>query len=176
MLKEALKSQYHASLAMLRDAIERCPDTTWYDPTPVNAFWQVAYHTVFFAHAYLQHDRDSVRAWPGQQPPTQNDDGIAGLPDPESELPLVPQPYTKSAVLEYWEFCDKQVDAWVDALDLTRTECGFRYPLSKLEHQFVNVRHIQHHAAQLGDRLRAAHNIGIRWVGKGSRAQNAAAR
>jgi len=37
--------------------------------------------------------------------------------------------------------------------------------MSKLEHQFVNIRHIQHHGAQLADRLRSAANIGIRWVG-----------
>ena len=28
--------------------------------------------------------------------------------------------------------------------------------MSKLEHQLVNLRHIQHHAAQLADRLRSA--------------------
>ena len=49
-LKAALKSQYHAALAMLRESIERCPDALWYSHTPTNAFWQVAYHTLFFAH------------------------------------------------------------------------------------------------------------------------------
>ena len=36
------------------------------------------------------------------------------------------------------------------------------------EHQLVNLRHIQHHAAQLADRLRTARDHGVRWVG-GSR-------
>jgi len=37
--------------------------------------------------------------------------------------------------------------------------------MSKLEHQFVGIRHIQHHAAQLSDRLRAVTGKGIDWIG-----------
>ncbi len=63
------------------------------------------------------------------------------------------------------EFCDRMVDDAVDALDLDRTESGFSwYRLSKLEHQFVSIRHIQHHGAQLIDRVRSAADIGVRWV------------
>jgi hypothetical protein len=63
-------------------------------------------------------------------------------------------------VLEYWEFCDGMVDDAVDALDLDRAECGFSwYRMSKLEHQFVNIRHIQHHGGQLIDRVRSARHI-----------------
>jgi antitoxin (DNA-binding transcriptional repressor) of toxin-antitoxin stability system len=39
--------------------------------------------------------------------------------------------------------------------------------MSKLEHQLVNIRHIQHHTAQLMDRLRASEDIGVKWVGAG---------
>ena len=77
-------------------------------------------------------------------------------------------PYTQAQVLEYWCFCDRIVDDAVDALDLDSAESGFSwYRMSKLEHQLVNLRHIQHHGAQLADRLRSAADIGIRWVGSG---------
>ena len=36
---------------------------------------------------------------------------------------------------------------------------------TKLEHQLIAIRHIQHHTAQLMDRLRAAENVGVDWVG-----------
>jgi hypothetical protein len=36
-----------------------------------------------------------------------------------------------------------------------------------LEHQIVNIRHIQHHAAALSSRLRRSAGIGVNWVGKG---------
>src|SRR5262249_38512334 len=51
-LRSVLKSQYHASLAMLREAIERCPSEEWLSTNHKNAFWQVSYHTLFFAHLY----------------------------------------------------------------------------------------------------------------------------
>jgi hypothetical protein len=37
--------------------------------------------------------------------------------------------------------------------------------MSKLEHQFVNLRHPQHHTGQLADRLRQHADLGVRWVG-----------
>jgi hypothetical protein len=170
VLKRTLKSQYHSALAMLRESVERCPEELWYDATPTNAFWQVAYHTLFFAHLYLQRDEAAFQPWPGHQCNVQHGDGIPGKADPESVLPLIPAPYSKAEVLAYWVDCDRQVDEAVDALDLENAKSGFSwYPISKLEHQLVNLRHIQHHTAQLGDRLRAHGNIGIGWVGASGR-------
>jgi hypothetical protein len=58
------------------------------------------------------------------------------------------------------------VDGAVDALDLLSPESGFHwYEIPKLEHQMVNLRHLQHHTAQLADRLRASGDIAIKWVG-----------
>jgi hypothetical protein len=54
-LRSALKSQYHATLAMLRAAIRRCPDDLWTGSGGhANPFWRIAYHTLFYAHLYLQ--------------------------------------------------------------------------------------------------------------------------
>ena len=163
--KLVLKSQYHACLAMLGDAIQRCPDDVWLATDHKNAFWQIAYHTLFFAHAYLQPSKEAFRPWAHQQNDVQYEDAIPGAPDPNSALPLIPKPYTKAQVLEYWKFCDEMVDTAVDKLDLESPQSGFpRYKMSKLEHQLVNLRHIQHHEAQLADRLRSAADIGIKWV------------
>jgi hypothetical protein len=168
-LRSVLKSQYHAGLAMLREGIDRCPDDLWLSREHRNAFWQIAYHTLYFAHLYLQPDVSAFRPWAQHQSATQNPDGIAGRPKPGSTLPLVPEAYTRAQALAYWDICDELVDAAVDALDLQSPESGFPwYKMSKLEHQFVSIRHIQHHAAQLADRLRAALDTGVRWVGAGS--------
>jgi hypothetical protein len=54
-------------------------------------------------------------------------------------------------------------------MDLAAPTCGFPwYPMSKLEHQIVNIRHIQHHAGSLSTRLRLKAGILIAWVGKGA--------
>jgi len=165
-LVEVLKSQYHAGFAMLRETIERCPDQLWLDARPVNAFWQIAYHALFFTHLYMGADSASFQLWAGHQRANQNEDGLARKLDPNSALPLIPLPYTKNQVLEYWGICDGMVNSAVDALDLRRRDSGFHwYKVSKLEHQLINIRHLQHHTAQLADRLRAAENVGVAWVG-----------
>jgi len=165
-LRTALKSQYHAALAMLREAIERCPDQEWLRTEPTNAFWQVAYHALFFAHLYVLPNEAAFRPWERHQSDVQYPDGIPGPPDPNSTLPLLPRPYSKAEALAYWSVCDDMIDSAVDALDLRSPESGFSwYDMPKLEHQIVSVRHIQHHAAQLADRLRSSAGIAIEWVG-----------
>lgn len=168
-LRTALKSQYHAALAMLRQTMEECPDDLWVSQTPRNAYWQVAYHALFFAHVYMLPNEAAFRPWSGHQGDVQHPDGIPGRDDPKSSLPLIPKPYTKAEALEYWRICDEMVDRSVDALDLSSLDCGFRwYKMPKLEHLILSIRHIQHHTAQLADRLRSATDTGTRWVGGAS--------
>jgi len=51
-------------------------------------------------------------------------------------------------------------------MDVLAPESGFSwYKVSKLEHQIVNVRHVEHGAAQIADRVRAVTGNGIDWVG-----------
>jgi hypothetical protein len=165
-IRVALKGQYHAALAMLREAIELCADELWLDETPRNAFWRVAYHALFFVHLYLLDAPEDFIPWEGHQGDVQQPDGIAGPADPESALPVSPAPYLRSQVLAYWYMCDAMVDERVDAMNLGSPTSGFHwYPISKLEHQIVNIRHTAHHAAQLADRVRAARDIGVKWVG-----------
>jgi hypothetical protein len=87
-LRSVLKSQYHASLAMLREAIERCPPEEWLSTEHKNAFWQVSYHTLFFAHLYLQRDEAAFAVWTKHHGES---DGTEG------------EPYTQAEVLEYWD-------------------------------------------------------------------------
>src|SRR5215467_5325786 len=112
-LRAILKSQYHAALAMLRDTIERCPDDLWVSHTHTNASWQVAYHTLFFAHLYMHESADAAFAsggWAGHQRDVQHPDGIGGAPIPGNPLPRIPRPYTRAEALEYWTICDRMVD------------------------------------------------------------------
>ena len=165
-LRSVLKSQYHAALAMLGETLKRCPDDVWFSTEHLNSFWQVAYHTLFFAHLYLQPNEGAFRPWEHHQAQVQHEDGLAGPADPDSTLPLIPEPYTRAEVLTYWKFCDELVDGAVDALNLHDPLSGFSwYKVGKFEHQIINIRHIQHHTAQLADRLRSQADIGIKWVG-----------
>lgn len=163
-VRAALKSQYHAALAMLRQAIERCPDELWTAkaPHPI-PFWHVVYHTLFFTHLYLQSDEASFEPWEYHRHEYQFFDGLPWAPD---RMPKIGEPYTREQMLDYWRFCNDRVDADVDRLDLDAPTCGFPwYPLPKLDHQIVNIRHVQHHVALLSGRLREADGTDIGWVG-----------
>src|SRR5206468_8768367 len=84
----------------------------------------------------------------------------------DSDKPLrTRRPYTKAEVLTYWSICESLVDDAVDALDLNNPRSGFSwYKIPKMEHQIVNIRHIQYHEAQLADRLRVAIGAGVGWA------------
>ncbi|MEW5874507.1 MAG: DinB family protein [Candidatus Zixiibacteriota bacterium] len=173
LIRQALKSQYHASLAMLKSAIEQCPDDLWADQKYTNPFWRIVYHTLYFAHFYSRKSMHDFTPWEHHQTFLQDLDDIPAPPEFQvlGELPHRPPqtgvPYTKAQMLEYWAICDTMIDESVDALDILSPDSGFSwYPISKLEHQIVAVRHTQHHTAQLADRIRNTANEGVDWVGR----------
>lgn len=159
-IRAAIKGQCHGALAMLKQAIEDCPDDLWAGgPYPV-PFWQVAYHTLYFTHLYLQQTIEQFRPWEHHR------DEYHDLPWPPGTGPKLDHPYTRAELLDYWRICDGMVDGCVDRLDLDAPGSGFPWHKSmpKLDHQLHNIRHIQHHAALLSGRLRAANGTEIRWV------------
>ena len=161
--RRTLTDQYHASLAMLADAIRRCPDDLWTDAAYPNKFWHVAYHALFFAHLYLQKDVASFVAWEHHRAEYQF---LGPLPWPPHRMPNIGAPYTTEEALDFWELCDAMVDNAVSQMDLEAADSGFWwYKVSKLEHQIINIRHIQHHAGQLADRLRSNVRTGVEWIG-----------
>lgn len=159
----ALKSQYHAALAALKQPTERCPDELWTAKGHPSQFWQVAYHALFFTHLYLEPDEASFRPWEHHR---QEYQFLESVPWPPHNPPKLEAPYGKSEILEYWRICDGMIDAGVDKLDLDAADCGFWwYKMPKLDHQIMNIRHTQEHAAQLEERIRAATGVGPDWFG-----------
>ncbi len=164
--RDALKSQYHASLEMFKEAVNRCPDELWLETSHVNAFWQVAYHTLHYVHMYLQPNLKSFQPWAEHQANVQYPNSFAGPSKAGSNLPLIPEPYTKTQVLKLLTVCDDLVDTAIDSFDLLDKQSGFPwYTCTKLEHQIISIRHLQHHTAQLGDRLRGVTGSGLEWLG-----------
>ncbi len=163
--QSALKSQYHAALAMLKQAIDLCPDELWTADGHPSQFWQIGYHTLFFTHLYLQPNLEAFKPWEFHREEYQF---LQQVPWPPHEPPKLAEPYSKSQVLDYWRICDAMIDADVDRLDLEAEDCGFSwYEMPKLHHQLMNVRHIQHHAAVLADRLPSDVAGSADWIGGG---------
>ena len=155
--KQVIKSQFKAALAMLRQAIEKCPEALWTDETYSNPFWRVAYHVLIYTHFYLGPSEDDFTPWEKHQQDLQ----LLGQEIPGARI------YSQREVLDYLALVLDQVEVQVDALDLAAGS-GFHWlPFNKLELQFYNIRHVQQHTGELCERLGAHGEIEVGWVGMG---------
>ena len=161
-LHETAARQYRASMAMLKEAVTKCPESLWLAPEYPNKFWHIAYHVLFYTHMYLQNSHDEFTPWVKHREDYQ---WLGPLPWPPHDLPKIGTPYSKEEILEYLGICSEEIDAKVPGVDFSAPS-GFPWlPFNKLELQLYSLRHLQHHTAQLIDRLRTAAQIGVAWVG-----------
>lgn len=163
-MHSALKKQYHAGLWMLRDVIVACPDEIWLSGAHPRSFWRIAYHVIFYTHLYLQPRLEAFQPWERHR------EGCTQLW--EDANPPVEAPYSKEELLAYLDSVDRNVDQDVERLDLESQDCGIPwYKMSKLEHQFVNIRHIAIHTGQLSEIL-FERGIDTNWKGSALSAQD----
>jgi hypothetical protein len=90
----ALRSQYHAALKALREAIEKCPDGIWNDGSA--PCWRVAYHTLFYAHFYLQQSQEVFTPWSRHRPEAEC---ISSGPHETHRPPEACEPFTRAEFL-----------------------------------------------------------------------------
>jgi len=151
-ITDSFRSQYNASLEMLKQAILKCPDSLWAEPKYKNEFWQVAYHALFYTHLYLQPTGKEFVAWVRHK-------------ENYNRLGPGKEPYSRAEILEYWEICQEQVDLQMAVVDM-EAPSGFDWlPFNKLELQIYNLRHLNQHLGELCERLGVAGDIDIGWVG-----------
>ncbi len=173
-LRQALKEQYHAGLAMLADCVDRCPEGLWAEGTHPRTFCRIAWHAAYFTHNYLAPNEQAFNASVADWPPAVS--SALGVSDTQKaidaepyELAEGPIPLTRREVCDYIAYIRSLVDAIVDSLDLDSQETGFSwYPnMTKLSHELMNLRHIQGHVGQLSELL-TARGIDIDWVARRS--------
>ena len=158
--KSAIGRQFHAAMDMLSNAIEACPDSVWFDPGP-HAFWYLAFHTLFFADLYLSEQDESQFHPPPPFGLTELEDGV--LPE---------RAYSKDELRAYIGHCRKRLDGITLAMTETwvANPCPFPFRgMSNGELLLYNMRHVQHHAAQLNVLLRQKTDSAPNWVSKGGR-------
>lgn len=173
-LRQALKEQYHAELAMLAECVEKCPEDMWVEGEHPRTFWRIACHALYFTHNYVVQNEEtfnsSVADWPLFVRT------VLGVSDTQKpidvepyELPEGVTPLTQREVRDYIAYVRGLIDATVDSLDLECQETGFSwYPnMSKLSHELMNLRHIQGHVGQLSELL-MARGIDTDWIAKSS--------
>ncbi len=145
-IHRVIQSQYLSALAMLKQAIVKCPRDMWDSSKDKDKFWFIAYHTLYYAHLYLQNTRKDFVRWRNHSKPV-------------SSAPL-----SKEEVLEYLGYVEQEVALRVPVINL-EAESGFHgFRLDELELQLVNIRHIQQHTGELYERLGTRRNIKLDWA------------
>jgi hypothetical protein len=152
---------------MLAAAIEACPDEVWSRPADANRTWQLAYHTLFFVHLYLQPEESDFVPWEKHQ------DRYVGIGSEASGSDSGEGDDTtlsKEDTFAYLARCRSEVDSRTAELDL-EAESGFHWlPMNKLELQFYNIRHVMQHTGELYERLAkvAQADLPWEWVRRGA--------
>ena len=156
--KDVIWQQFGAAIDMLENAMLACPDELWSDRSRQPEFWYVAYHTLFYLDLYLS---GSMEGFAPPAPFTMDE------VDPEGVLPE--RPYTKDELQAYLthgrEKCRATISAMTD--ETARRICRFDWiELNAAELLLYNMRHVQHHAAQLNLILRQTIDSAPRWVAR----------
>ena len=156
--KAILWQQFGASIDMLENALVACPDQLWGDRSQRPEFWYLVYHTLFFLDLYLT---GSVEGFAPPSPFTLEE------MDPRGLMPE--RVYTKEEMRSYLEYGRQKCRSVIEALteERARQECVFGWgEMSFAELLLDNMRHVQHHAAQLNLILRQRTRSAPGWVAK----------
>ena len=151
-IKQHLWRQFGASIDMFRSAVTACPD----DMLVSNRqFFIMVYHTLFFLDYYLTN------------PP---DDFAPLLPlDKVKDVPA--RQYSKDELLEYVQCCREKCRAVINGLTEDLSERWIENAPSRRPRNYAmvellmyNMRHVQHHTAQLNMMLRREIDFAPDWV------------
>jgi hypothetical protein len=157
-LRATLWNQFGAAIDMLENAMVACPERLWSDRSRRPEYWYVVFHTLFFLDFYLSEAPDDFRP---PHPFTLDELDPAGV--------LPERVYAKRELQAYLEHGREKCRAKIATLTEEDARRRFRFGSlegSVLESLLYNLRHVQHHAAQLNLILREQTDSAPRWVGR----------
>ncbi|MEO8665869.1 MAG: DinB family protein [Ignavibacteria bacterium] len=162
-LKQSLWKQFGASIDMLKNAIEVWPEEYWHTE---KKFFYVSYHCLFFLDYYLTipHKNFSTPLSFTIREPSE-------IPEEAVDDIIPDRIYSKEELLGYLqsvrEKCHKVIGSLTEEKlkERWREESGPRN-YSVLEILLYNMRHVQHHTAQLNFYLRQKINAAPDWVSR----------
>lgn len=158
--KNVIWRQFGAAIDTLENATRACPESIWGKGNPAageHAYWYMVYHTLFWLDYYLSEHPDTY------QPPAPYTlselDEAGALPD---------RVYTKDEMLSFLEHgrqkCRTVIKAMTDDQLVEVSPFRPRNGITMVELHLYNMRHVQHHAAQLNMLLRQQINSAPNWV------------
>ena len=163
ILKESLWKQFGASIDMLKNAIILWPEEYW---NTKKRFFYIAYHCLIFLDYYLTVPADNFSS---PLPFTITESG--DMPNDAVDDLVPDRMYTKEELLGYLqsnrEKCHQLIAGLTEEkLSERWIEKSGTMNYSVLEIILYNMRHVQHHAAQLNLILRQNINDASVWVSR----------
>jgi len=160
-LKESLWKQFGASIDMLKNAINKWPETSWETD---KRFFYMAYHVLVFLDYYL-----TIPAANLSSPLPFTLCEQADIPPYAIDDIIPDRIYTKQELLSYLETSRERCRQLIAGLTPEKIaerwiEIESDKNLSVLELLLYNMRHVQHHAAQLNMLLRQKTNGAPGWI------------
>jgi hypothetical protein len=159
--KSAVWGQFGAALETLERAILACPPVLWGDRSRRPEYWYTAYHALFWLDLYLS---EAPYDFAPPEP-----FGLEEL-DPAGLLPG--RVYEKEELLTYLEHGRARCRKKIENLTGEESKRIFEFGTIKLgvaELLLYNMRHVQHHAAQLNVILRQTQDSAPRWIRRAER-------
>jgi DinB superfamily len=152
-LPEILWRQFGAGINMLKNAITLCPPNFW---DTQKKFWYNAWHCLFFLDYYLT-------------PEPKNFSPPAPFSLSEFEDRMPERTYTKEEVLTYLAFCRTKCHSLIGSLTEETSKSYWTNESKTMSYNLIeillyNMRHVQHHSAQLNLLLRQEINLAPHWV------------
>jgi hypothetical protein len=166
-IKELLANQFAAALCTLNTCIGRCPESAWNAKVGNARFCQVAFHALFYTDYYLGENEGSFRE---QLFHRDHQEFFGDYEEFEDREPV--RLYERGAIKVYVQHCRRKAAEAIAAEteESLQAQASFqRRTFSRAELHVYNIRHIQHHAAQLSLRLRIDAQVDIPWIGSGWR-------
>jgi hypothetical protein len=155
---ESLWRQMGAAIDMLENAVVACPDHVWSAGPPQRAYWYLTYHTLFYLDLYTYGTVD------GFAPPAPF---TLDELDPRGVYP--DRVYGKDELLEYLVHCREACREAIRSLadETAARPCVFSWGAPSYGELLLdNMRHVQHHTAQLHWILREETDSAPGWVAK----------
>lgn len=149
------RRQHAAMFAMLRQAVEICPEELWEDRSQGPPLWQHAHHAISATDISLGDSGDDYTGHPEI--------------DPESHHlhKSPPQTASRRQILEYLETISDKCEAAFDRLDTQAVEATNPFAWTgptRADCLLHNLRHAQHHVGMMNLMLRTGGAKAADWI------------
>lgn len=157
-LQRALWEQTESAAITLRSAIAALPEEMWREPCGTMECWRAGFHALFFLDLYSAPTVEAYAPPPGIETYELDEGG-----EPSRVL-------DRKELLAYADTVRGRAQEFIESLELEDLERTSGIPwlgrrgLSVVEQVLYNLRHAQHHAAQLNLVLRQSQDQGSAWV------------